>query len=123
MIEFMLPFPPSVNGLYVNVRGRGRVKSRRYSEWILHANKAAHGQDVQANPYQPAFTGPVEITYIFGRPDKRVRDVESGIKAVSDFLTSYGILKDDSQIYKLTAEWGEGNGVFITVKEYVAKVI
>jgi hypothetical protein len=24
---FYLPIPPSVNGLYINVRGRGRVKS------------------------------------------------------------------------------------------------
>lgn len=40
-----------------------------------------------------------------GRPDKRRRDLGNCEKAPVDMLVTYGVLKDDSLIERLTLQW------------------
>ncbi len=99
----VLPFPPSVNSLYPGL-GR-RHKSARYKEWSDDAMRALIAQ--RPHPY---YREPVRIIYAFGRPDKRVRDVENYLKAMSDFLGGPKnepgpVLYDDSLIEYLTVYW------------------
>ena len=101
--EVTLPYPPTVNSLYRNLTGRGRVKTQRYLTWIRAAQN-----EVLAAGIRPAIRSPVRIEYDFGRPDKRLRDLFNLEKAVSDFLVSAGILDDDSQIVEGRLRWVEG---------------
>ncbi len=100
----VLPFPPTVNGLYPG-RGR-RHKSARYKEWLDDAMRALIAQ--RPHPY---YREPVRIIYAFGRPDKRVRDLANYLKAIDDFLgggpksEAGPVLVDDSLIEHLTVYW------------------
>lgn len=95
----VLPFPPTTNNLFAGKTRR--FKSRRYKEWSDEAGRAIAAQ----NP--PGFACPVAVTYSYGRPDKRRRDIGNLEKAVSDSLVDTGVLADDSLIEKLTLQWCE----------------
>lgn len=104
----VLPFPPSVNGLYAG-KAR-RYKSPRYKAWLSEAEFAFFQQNT------PSFAEPVSVHMKFGRPDKRVRDVANYEKATSDFLVNSGVLSDDSLIEDNRQSWCEGiNGVQIEI--------
>ena len=65
---------------------------------------------------------PVKVKYVFGKPDRRRRDVANLEKAVSDLLVSQGVLGDDSLIQSCTVEWGCWGykvGVDITIEQYL----
>jgi crossover junction endodeoxyribonuclease RusA len=94
----ILPFPPTLNGLYAG-KGR-RYKSDRYKAWIKAAREALWLQSV------PEWVnGPLRVELAFVRPDKRKRDLDNVAKAVLDFCTDNKIWDDDSQIEHLTLKW------------------
>lgn len=105
-----LPFPPSVNNLYVNGK-RGRFTSERYVHWQAEALAMFLQQPARLDRH----THPVSVVYTFGQPDKRRRDVFNLEKAVSDFLVKQGVLADDSLIHRGTVQWGEVSGVLVEV--------
>ena len=114
VIRLILPFPPSVNGLY---SGKARrFKSKLYVAWIALAKQALLYQEVHNLPDFGRV--PLEVHYVFGKPDKRGRDVENYCKAVSDFLVDNAIIVDDSYIQRMVLEWGEVDGVEITISEW-----
>ena len=39
----LTPRPPSANALYSNVRGKGRVKTRQYRDWIWPSSEPGWG--------------------------------------------------------------------------------
>ncbi|MTH96559.1 RusA family crossover junction endodeoxyribonuclease [Roseibium sp. RKSG952] len=84
-----LPFPPSVNAMYRNVSGKGRVKSADYKKW----EKQAGFLILEAKP-RP-HTGPVRISYTFGAKSGRW-DMSNFIKAIEDLLVTHGLIEDDS---------------------------
>jgi Holliday junction resolvase RusA-like endonuclease len=100
--EIYLPFPPSVNGMYANVPGKGRVKSERLRSWEQIA-----GYDI--NRQKPKrIKGPVELSIYLQEPDTaRKKDCSNFIKAVEDLLVSRKIIEaDDSKIVrKVSACW------------------
>lgn len=49
--------------------------------------------------------GEVRATYRYGRPSKRRMDVCNREKGVSDILTAWGILQDDSQLVDVRLLW------------------
>lgn len=109
MIRLELPFPPSTNCLYAG-KGR-RYKSKRYEKWISEARYALWNQ-----VFKPVCEkAPLQITYIFGRPDKRVRDAANFIKAVDDLLVSQKVIPDDSWIHRGVFQWGESKGVTLEI--------
>lgn len=95
----LLPFPPSVNNLFLNVSRGGRVKTAKYRAW-----------EKEADAHKPAgivkLRGDVVAVYTFGRPDRRRRDVANLEKAVGDTLTRWGVLEDDCQIVDIRLRWG-----------------
>ena len=66
-----LPFPPSVNNLFVNTARAGRRKSKRYLAWIKEAGMVLEIQ-------QPIpINGPVEVWISLTPPDQRKRDLDN----------------------------------------------
>jgi len=94
-----LPYPPSTNTLYMNVRGRGRVKTRRYLTWIKNA-----GGVLMALKVKPV-SGRVNVSISILRPDKRKRDIDNLAKAILDLLVNHKIIEDDRYIERLTIGW------------------
>ena len=106
----ILPFPPTLNGLY---SGKSRrYKSPRYKKWIADALEKLYGQS-----FPQWVNGAVKVELDFVRPDKRKRDLDNLAKAVLDFCTDVGVWSDDSQIEHLTLRWVKDSfkGVKITV--------
>lgn len=109
-VTLTLPFPPSTNNLFVNVRGKGRVKSARYAQWCTEAGWEARRQ--RAGKVE----GPYALYITACRPDARRRDLGNLEKPVSDALKAAGIIEDDSLCQKLHMTWGSaGKTVFVSV--------
>lgn len=95
-----LPMPPSVNTLYRNVPGRGRVKTARYRTWEAAAKASflAQRRGVTAVP------GHFKAHLIFD-DTKRRGDIDNRAKAIFDFLQP-DVIADDALCDRLTLEWG-----------------
>ncbi|TBG37131.1 RusA family crossover junction endodeoxyribonuclease [Rhizobium leguminosarum] len=100
----ILPFPPSVNNLFLNVTRGGRVKTAKYRSWEKEAD-AMKPEDIVS------LQGDVVAVYVLGRPDKRRRDCENCSKAISDTLTRWGVFSDDSQIVDIRLRWGAADEI------------
>ena len=109
MIRITLPFPISVNALYSGMRRR--YKSKRYEKWIIEARTMLWNQHFI--PIKDKI--PLQITYILGRPDKRIRDAANYLKCADDLLVSQGVIPDDSWIHRGIFEWGKSDGITIEI--------
>ena len=83
-----------------------RFTSDRYKRWQEDAYYALLGQKARTHRHKD----PVQVTYIFTRPDKRQRDVFNYEKAISDFLVKHQILADDTLIECGIVQWSHGLG-------------
>lgn len=101
--------PPSVNSLFTNVTGKGRVRTDRYRVW---ANAA--GWQVKAQRPDPV-AGNVSLDIICKRKDNRRRDLSNFVKALEDLLVTHGVIEDDSLVSDLRIRYGEVPGVVLTV--------
>ena len=101
MIQLDLPMPPSVNGIFVNVRGKGRVKSTAYRKWREQA-----GWEIiaQGRPNQPV--GKYELQIALRRPNAR-SDLENRCKPIGDLLQEQKVIKDDRYCQRLVMWWTE----------------
>ena len=92
-----LPLPPSVNALYWNKKGKGRIKTKTYKAWLSEA-------DVWMLPqmrFIAPVTGPCEVKILL----PKVRgDISNRIKAVEDYLVSREITGDDRHNRKVSVE-------------------
>jgi Holliday junction resolvase RusA-like endonuclease len=102
MITLSLPFPPSVNALYRNVPGRGRVKTERYKTWLRAA-----GNEVLATPLdrRVPIMGRFTLIVLAGRPDKRLRDLDNLLKATGDLLQAHGLIENDCLAESIYVAW------------------
>jgi len=91
--------PPPLSACFNNNRRRGRVKTKRYSEWIRNVMAASRR-------YEP-LDCEVAAIYLYRRPDRRRRDLGNLEKATSDILVALGVLVDDSQIVDLRLAWSD----------------
>ena len=100
---FTLPWPLSVNNLFLNVQGRGRVPTKRYEEWKREAALVLMAQRPRKH------RGPVHVSIELCPPDRRKRDLDNALKCVLDALTTNQIIEaDDSTILRsLEAKWVE----------------
>lgn len=101
-----IPRPPSVNSLWTNVRGRGRVRTRRYQTWLNAA-----GWEIKSQKPERV-TGPYYIAIAIGRernkdgsPSARRIDIGNFEKAISDLLVELGVIEDDSLAESITIYW------------------
>lgn len=103
---FHLPvMPVPLSACFVNNARRGRVDSKRYKAFKARVDMHLFVQRLRGKPDAALFTGPVWVTYIVSRPDKRCRDLSNLLKALDDTLARNFILQDDSQIVDLRIGW------------------
>lgn len=101
--------PPSTNGLFRNVRGRGRVKTDRYKKW---RDKASW--EIRLQHKGPPLDGPTALTLSMRRPRANA-DLDNHLKAAIDALEEGGAIANDKQISCITAAWADHEGCQITV--------
>jgi crossover junction endodeoxyribonuclease RusA len=101
MICAELPWPPSANNLFRNARGKGRVPTERYKNWIQAA-----GWALKLGAPQP-MTGRVAVHIALVAPDERKRDADNLIKGPLDLLVRHGLIPDDSSatVRELRVMW------------------
>lgn len=97
-IHLELPLPPSVNALYANVPGKGRVKTKTYREWIRAASNRVFGTSIPER-IDGSFTAEIDI---FQRT--LGSDLDNRIKACLDFCKRIGAIKDDRYLVSLKVE-------------------
>jgi crossover junction endodeoxyribonuclease RusA len=110
MIRIDLPKPPSVNALFFNAPGRGRVKTKEYRAWI----EAAGWVLLSQKPSR--VTGPVALEYLL--EDAGRIDLGNYEKPITDLLVSQGIIEDDkrSVVRRINLSWSpEITGCQVTI--------
>jgi Holliday junction resolvase RusA-like endonuclease len=88
--RFVLPWPPSSNNLFLNVRGRGRVLTKEYREWREEAGWTLAAQRARK------LTQPVTVAVELNPPSKHAFDLDNRAKALMDLLVLHGVIPDDS---------------------------
>lgn len=112
MLAFSLPVPPSTNHLFVNLPGKGRVKSAEYKAWI----SAAGWQAKTAVVGKETFKGkPVAVTYSV--PENQRRDLDNYLKALNDVLKLAQIIEDDRHIRKIEIGRWDGQDVRVVLQD------
>ena len=96
-----LPLPPSTNGLYFNVPGRGRRKMSRYRAWLAEADNWLLTQKRNLRKV----SGPCDI--VIRIPANTCGDVSNRIKAAEDYLVSRELTDDDKHNRSVKVEFGE----------------
>lgn len=93
-MEIRLPFPPSVNEMYVNRRQkgqRGRKRSAEYEAWIEEAGWQLNAQRVG--------TFKSRALVIIDIDESRQGDCGNREKAVTDLLVAHRVLRGDQKKY------------------------
>jgi len=115
MINIDLPFPPSLNNLFVNVPGRGRVTSKRYASWKRVAQTEILAQ--RGGMAVSRMGGPIDMTITLQRRGRRM-DIDNAAKAVIDVLVSMAVIDDDRNVERLTLQWGDVEGAQVEVIQF-----
>jgi len=95
---FTLPTPPSTNALFRNVRGRGRVKTKNYKDFIAYGLLAIRQQCVEP------VRGYVVLVIGVERKNRRA-DLDNHVKAILDVIVKAGVLEDDRYVTALSLSW------------------
>ncbi len=111
MIEFVLPYPPSINHYWRRVGPRTLIsrEGRRFRERVLAILAARRVEPLD---------GPLEVQVEIHPPDNRRRDIDNVQKALLDALQHGRAYVDDSQIVKLSIEKREpidGGRTFVRI--------
>lgn len=90
-----LPWPPTVNKYWRNVKGRTIISElgREYKREVAWMIKAA-GMDAHLQ-------GPLAVTITLHPPNRRKRDIDNTLKALLDAMQEAGVYEDDSQIKEM----------------------
>lgn len=88
--RIVLPWPPSLNNMFVNVRGKGRVRSENYRKWATQAGMLLMTQRPRK------FHEPVRVRIELNPPNARAFDLDNRNKALLDLLVEHGVIIDDS---------------------------
>lgn len=97
-ISFTMPMPPSVNQLFKNLPGKGRVKTDQYFDWRAFAVTAIRRQGVGG------MTGRVIIIFGVERLSLSA-DVDNRIKAMLDAMVEAKVLEDDRFVTAFAVAW------------------
>lgn len=109
-ITLHLPVPPSVNNLFINLPGRGRVPSQKYKQWR---------QDAAATLWtQPRKFMGGRVSVTLRMTEKARPDGDNFWKATLDFLVQHNFIAGDSK--KFVREhhfyWADVEGAVITIE-------
>lgn len=110
-IELRLPFPPSVNDMFLNNkgRGRGRILSPEYRAWKDQAAWELKAQ--RAKPVE----GRVEV--VIDLDESRRGDADNRTKPVLDLLVQNGVLRGDSKkfVKRVSTGWEAVAGCRVSI--------
>jgi len=112
MINFELPFPPSINHLWRRV-GNRTLLSKHGRAYRARVCALLRGMK--------PLSGNLSVAIDMYPPDRRRRDVDNIQKSLLDALMHGGAYHDDSQISKLTIERREvfpGGKVMVRIDQY-----
>lgn len=112
-VRLSLSWPPSVNNLFLNRQGRGRIRSPEYRAWAEEAGW------IIGTTKQPKLKGRVQVSIAYRAPDRRKRDIDNLLKPILDLLVTHQIIEaDDSTcVRKVEAEWVEtGEPCTVTIR-------
>jgi Holliday junction resolvase RusA-like endonuclease len=92
--RLLLPVPPSTNNLFRNGSHGGRYKTRAYKAWLTEACWEIKLQR------PPTLHPPLRtcLRVLIEAPLGPNRDIDNGLKAVLDVLTTMGVYADDKLI-------------------------
>lgn len=107
--SLQLPYPPSVNAMYRNVAGVGRVKSTKYRAWLREALDSLW----QQKPDRVG--GPIRICIRAQRRNKQA-DLDNLIKPCLDFLVSCDFIDDDKNVESISITWAPVEGAHVYVE-------
>jgi Holliday junction resolvase RusA-like endonuclease len=97
MMEFVLPYPPSINHYWRRVGPRTLIsrEGRRFRESVMATLAALRIQPI---------AGQLAVQVQIYPPDSRRRDIDNVQKALLDAMQHGGAYRDDSQIVRLSIE-------------------
>lgn len=96
-LSLRLTLPPSVNNLFANVQGRGRVKTAKYRGWCNDAVRSIWAQSTPPREIAPPYKITIDL------PAKMRGDIDGRLKAAIDALVVGHILTDDRHVMTLIA--------------------
>jgi Holliday junction resolvase RusA-like endonuclease len=113
MTELRLPFPVSVNEMYVNRNGRGRNRypSPEFKAWTTEAG-------IELNLQKPRkFEGRVIID--IDLDESRQGDCDSRTKCVVDLLVKHKVIVDDRKkfVQRVSIGWAAISGCRVRIAE------
>ena len=91
--------PPSLNMMFRNVTGKGRVKTQRYREWCAAAGWDANGKGQCMGPFKLVLT-------LSTHSRRSNADLDNRIKPVLDLLVTHKVIEDDNRCEAIHASWG-----------------
>ena len=101
-----------MNRLWRISRNGGMHKSKVYQEWLAECRLLIYQGKV--TPVLGSYRLVIEAV----RPDKRRRDIDNLIKAVSDVLQDTGLVENDCLCEEVTAKWvKDGPPMMVTVEK------
>jgi len=113
MLTIKLPFPVSVNEMYVNKKGRGKGRhpSKKFVAWTDDSGWCL----VTQLPLHLKFEGRVDIEIKLD--DRRQGDCDSRIKCVLDLLVKHQIIVDDRKkfVRSVKSEWASLDECTVTI--------
>lgn len=102
IIQAYVDFPPSVNRLWRIGPNKKMYRSAEYTKW----RQTAMWQVAQQAKFHCIDTE-YKLTIRAAKPDKRKRDLDNLIKALSDVLESAGVIKNDSLAQQIDIAWSD----------------
>jgi crossover junction endodeoxyribonuclease RusA len=106
--SFTIPLPPSLNNIFANGAGGGRVKTKAYKAW---RNAAAWEIKLQR---VPLIEGDVVVHLTIERPNA-ASDIDNRLKPIFDCMQTAGVIKNDRHVVELHAKWGTVQGALVLV--------
>lgn len=97
-VEFNMPMPPSVNELYRNKPGRGRVKTAKYFDYVAMGMAAIRRQKIDPIPGRVLIVLGVERNSLSA-------DIDNRLKATFDTIVKAGVIEDDRFITGHAVAW------------------
>jgi len=97
-VSFTLPTPPSVNELYKNLPGHGRVKAGLYDDFIRRGVAAIRRQGVATvHGYVIAIFGVERMSM--------TADIDNRLKSMLDTIVKAGVIDDDRFVTSICVSW------------------
>lgn len=103
-----LPIPPSVNSLYANIPGVGRITSKRYKAW----QKEAGWQILIQRPNK--VWGPYKL--VITVPQKMRGDIDGRLKGIIDLLVTHRVTQDDKLLASVSIKRGDVSEMEIEIE-------